>query len=111
MKCVYVRFSLSKQRSFFRKTPLNSCLMGLDHLYTGRAGGSARGKGYNNLFLPSSAVCPMWPIACVAGVKRGRGRGNLGARGRKERNACKETIVFFMFHAQIMSVKKEIGQN
>ena len=105
MKCVYVRFSLSKQRSFFRKTPLNSCLMGLDHLYTGRAGGRARGKGYNNMFLPSSAV------ACVAGVKRGRGRGNLGARGRKERNACKETIVFFMFHAQIMSVKKEIGQN
>ena len=102
MKCVYVRFSLSKQRSFFRKTPLNSCLMGLDHLCTGRAGGSARGKGYNDMFLPSSAVCSMWPI-----YKRGRGRGNLGARGRKERNACKETIVFFMFHAQIMSVKSE----
>ena len=25
-------------------------------------------------------------IACVEGVKRGRGRWNLGARGRKERN-------------------------
>ena len=25
-------------------------------------------------------------LACVAGVKRGRGRGNLGMRGRKERN-------------------------
>ena len=32
-------------------------------------------------------------LAYVAGVKRGR--GNLGARGRKERNASKETIVFF----------------
>ena len=39
-------------------------------------------------------------IACVAGVERGRGRGNLGAResvwgarGGKERNACKDAIV------------------
>ena len=50
-------------------------------------------------------------IACVAGVKRGRRRGNLGARGRKERNACKETIVFSIFHAQILSVKIVVGQN
>ena len=50
-------------------------------------------------------------IACVAGVKRGRGRGNLGARGRKERNACKDAIVFSIFHAQILSVKIVIGQN
>ena len=52
-------------------------------------------------------------LACVAGVKRGRerGRGNLGARGRKERNACKDTIVFSIFHAQILSVKIVIGQN
>ena len=33
-------------------------------------------------------------LACVGGVKRGRGRGNLGARGRKERNACKDAIVY-----------------
>ena len=32
-------------------------------------------------------------LACVAGVKRGR--RDSDARGRKERNACKETIVFF----------------
>ena len=32
-------------------------------------------------------------LTCVAGVKRGR--GNLGARGKKERNACRETIVLF----------------
>ena len=39
-------------------------------------------------------------VACVAGVERGRGRGNLGAResvwgarGGKERNACKDAIV------------------
>ena len=30
-------------------------------------------------------------LACVAGVKKGR--GYLGARGKKERNPCKETIV------------------
>ena len=38
-------------------------------------------------------------VAYVAGVKgrRGRGRGNLGARGRKERNACKGTSVFSIF--------------
>ena len=36
----------------------------------------------------------------MAGVERGRGRGNLGARGRRERNACKDTIVFSIFYAQ-----------
>ena len=46
-------------------------------------------------------------LACVAGVKRGR--GNLGAWGRKERKACKDAIVFSVFHAQI--VKIVIGQN
>ena len=47
----------------------------------------------------------------MAGVKRGRGGGNLGARGRKERNACKDAIVFSIFHTQILSVKIVIGQN
>ena len=37
-------------------------------------------------------------------------RGDLGARARKERNACKETIVFSIFHTQILSVKIVIGQ-
>ena len=56
-------------------------------------------------------------VAYVAGVKgrrgrgRGRRRGNLGARGRKERNACKDAIVSSVFHAQILSVKIVIGQN
>ena len=56
-------------------------------------------------------------VDCVAGVKRERGRGNLGARERvgcargKERNACKDAIVFSIFHAQILSVKIVIGQN
>ena len=50
-------------------------------------------------------------VAYVAGVKRGRGRGNMGARGRKERNACKDAIVSSVFHAQILSVKIVIGQN
>ena len=48
-------------------------------------------------------------LACVEGVKRGR--GNLGARGRKEKKACKDAIVFSIFHAQILSVKIVIGQN
>ena len=50
-------------------------------------------------------------LACVAGVKRGRGRGSLGVRGRKERNACKDAIVFSICHPQILSVKIVIGQN
>ena len=55
-----------------------------------------------------SSTAHLFPakLAYAAGVKRGRGRGNLGARGRKEENACKETIVFSIFHAQILSVKK-----
>ena len=50
-------------------------------------------------------------VAYVAGVKGRRGRGNLGAQGRKERNACKGTIAFSIFHTQILSVKIVIGQN
>ena len=53
----------------------------------------------------------VFPVACVAGVKRGRGRGDLGTQGGKERNACKETIVFSIFHAQILSIKIVIGQS
>ena len=48
-------------------------------------------------------------VACAAGVKGVRGRGNLDARGRKERNACKDAIVFSIFHAQLLSVKIVIG--
>ena len=63
--------------------------MGLDHLYTGRAGGSARGKGYNNIFLPSSAVCSMWPIACVAGVRKGEfGRAREKGKERLQGDHC-----------------------
>ena len=61
--------------------------------------------------LASNPISSCNAVACVAGVKRGRGRGNLGARGRKERNACKDAIVFSIFHAQILSVKIVIGQN
>ena len=50
-------------------------------------------------------------IACLAGVKRGRERGNLGAREIEERNGCKDAVVFSIFHAQILSVKTVIGQN
>ena len=38
-------------------------------------------------------------------------KGAWGAPGRKERNACKDAIVFSIFHAQILSVKIVIGQN
>ena len=41
-------------------------------------------------------------LVCVAGVKRGRGGENFGARGRKEKNAFKDAIVFSIFHAQIL---------
>ena len=76
---------------------------------------------YPDLFGWKLCLCPhfekkTWTlgITCMAGIKRGRGRRNLGVqgvRGRKERNACKETIVFSMFHAQILSMKIVIGQN
>ena len=48
---------------------------------------------------------------------KGKGKGirardrAWGARGRKERNACKDAIVFSVFYAQILSVKIVIGQN
>ena len=34
-------------------------------------------------------------IACVAGVKRGRGMGNLGARGKKERLQGRHCFLHF----------------
>ena len=55
------------------------------------------------------SCCGLSRIACVVGVKRGR--GNLGAQARKERNTCKDAIVFSVFRAQILSVKIVIGQN
>ena len=54
----------------------------------------------------------------MAGVERGRGRGNLGmresvwgAQGGKERSTCKDAIVLSAFYAQILSVKIVIGEN
>ena len=35
--------------------------MGLDQLYTGRAGGSARVKGFNSIISAPFTVCPLWP--------------------------------------------------
>ena len=65
----------------------------------------------------TQAACPGFSVpslASVAVVKRGRGRGRgnsaWGAQGREERNACKDAIVFSVFHAQILSVKIVIGQ-
>ena len=55
------------------------------------------------------SCCGLSRIACVVGVKRGR--GNLGAQGRKERNTYKDAIVFSVFHAQILSVKIVLGQS
>ena len=45
--------------------------------YTGRAGGSARGKGFNNTFFTRSSVCSMWPDGndrYVQGYRRSRVR-------------------------------------
>ena len=55
MKCAYVGFSPSKQQSFLSKISFNSCLMGLDQLYTGRAG---VGNKIRNL---SQCVPRAWP--------------------------------------------------
>ena len=58
---------------FLLKIPLNSCLMGLDQIYTGRAGGNTRGKGFNNIISTVSTVFPEWPLMVindVAGVSK-----------------------------------------
>ena len=65
MKCVYVGFSLSKQQSFFWKISLNSCLIGLDQLHTGRAGGSSRGKGFKNIFSQMSPVSSLGLVVTI----------------------------------------------
>ena len=70
--------------------------------------GEGSGPRPQILAIPSLATLQ---IACLVGVKRGRERGNLGARGRKEWNACKDATVFFIFHAQILGLKIVIGEN
>ena len=48
-KCVYVRFPPSKRQLFFWKVSVNSWLIGLDQLYTGRAGESSREKPFHKI--------------------------------------------------------------
>ena len=55
--------------------------------------------------------CNLTKFSLRGRLKKGRGRGNLGAQMRKERNACKDAIVFSTFHAQILSVNIVTGQN
>ena len=56
------------------------------------------------------------------GKEKGKGKGKRkggiwvresvwGTRGRKERSACKDAIVFSVLYAQILSVKIVTGQN
>ena len=47
MKCLYVKFSPSKQQSFFRKVSLNSCLIGLSNFIQGAL---AEVLSYRNVF-------------------------------------------------------------
>ena len=53
--------------------------MGLDQLYTGRAGGSTTEKDFNNIISTVSMVCPMWPdgndvVRCVEGPEIASGQ-------------------------------------
>ena len=47
------------RRVFAVQTAVFLLRMGLDQLYTGRAGGSARGKSFNDIISTASTVCPM----------------------------------------------------
>ena len=49
-------------------------LMGLDHLYTGRTGGSARGKGYNKFSSVPCGLEPAWQAL------KGDGEGGIWAQ-------------------------------
>ena len=106
MKCVYVGFSPSKTAVIFPKNTVEFLFNGGSIIFIRVTLAEVQGER-----VIITNFCQVQHMACVAGVKRERGRGNLGARGRKERNACNETIVFSIFHAQIMSVKKVINQN
>ena len=63
MNCVYVRFPPSKQQSFFWKAYLNSCLIGLDQLYTGRAGKRLLIKYYLEVYngYHAAYLVAKWP--------------------------------------------------
>ena len=70
------------------------------------------------LLLPIDEIASWYQLhtsLASRSLEVGEGQGGIwareSARGRKERNACQETIVFSIFHAQILSVKIVIGQN
>ena len=67
MKCFYVGFSPSKQQSFFRKISFNSCLMGFDQLYTGRAG---VGKVFKNKIRNLSRCVPRGLVVTIQAARR-----------------------------------------
>ena len=46
---MYLRFPPSERQLFFSKVSVNSCLIRLDQLYTGRAGGSSREKPFHKI--------------------------------------------------------------
>ena len=61
----------------------------------------------------------MCGLACVAGFQRGGRRGKTSKQeknqhakraGGRERDTCKDAIVFFIFYVQDMGVKILIGQ-
>ena len=74
-------------------------------------------------------LCAPSSVICFFSFKEKRGKGEKGeregereggiwvresvwgTRGRKERSACKDAIVFSVLYAQILSVKIVIGQN
>ena len=49
-------------------------------------------------------------IACVAGRRAREGKGGIGFGGEEEGTACKDAIVFFVFHVHQTNVKILIGQ-
>ena len=69
-KCDEIRLSwvlTVKTTVILLKISLNSCLLGLHQLYTGRAGGSSRGNGFNIIFsnlsqcVQRGLVVTLWP--------------------------------------------------
>ena len=80
----FVGFSLSKTAVIFPKNTVEFLFNGGSIIFIRVTLAEVQGER-----VIITNFCQVQHMACVAGVKRERGRGNLGARGRKERNSLR----------------------
>ena len=113
IRCTFVQRFLQYIQGLLSST-FRSSYVFMGFLYSGALLFKDRFSSGHDVKLLRSCVFiqPAWPALKREGEGVIWARESVwGTRGRKERNACKDAIVFSIFYTQILSVKIVIGQN